>query len=81
MRREGLSLLPPALEIQRRVERFREGLAALPGEARLREAVAALNAEIRQLNRLASSGPPTQQSPLDPEELLARWRELRAPGT
>ena len=78
VRREGLSVLPPALEIQRKVERFREGLGGLPSEARVREAAAALNAEIRKLNRLASSGPPTQQAPLDPEAVVARWRELRA---
>jgi hypothetical protein len=46
----------------------------------VREAAAALNAEIRKLNRLASSGPPTQQAPLDPEAVVARWRELRAAG-
>jgi Domain of unknown function (DUF1992) len=80
VRREGLSLLPPALEIRQQVERFREGLAKLPSEARVREAVAALNAEIRKRNRLASEGPPTQQAVLDPEDLVARWRELRAAG-
>jgi hypothetical protein len=79
LRREGLSVLPPALAIQRKVERFREGLTTLPGEAQVREAVAALNAEIRKLNRLASAGPPTQQALLDPEDVVARWRELRKP--
>jgi hypothetical protein len=39
-----------------------------------------LNAEIRKRNRLASEGPPTQQAVLDPEDLVARWRELRAAG-
>jgi hypothetical protein len=77
LRREGLSLLPPALEIQRKVEVFREALGGLPSEARVREGTAALNAEIRKLNRSAGSGPPTRQAPLDPEELVARWRELR----
>ena len=81
LRREGLSLLPPALEIQRKVERFREGLAQLPSEAKVREAAAVLNAEIRKLNRLATSGPPTQQALLDPEDLVARWRELRRAET
>lgn len=81
LRREGLSVLPPALEIQRKVERFREGLATLPSDAKVREAVAALNAEIRKLNRLATSGPPTRQALLDPEGLVARWRELRGAET
>jgi len=80
VRREGLSVLPPALEIQRKVERFREGLAEFPSEARVREAVAALNVEIRKLNRLASSGPPTQQALLDAEDLVAGWRGPRGAG-
>jgi hypothetical protein len=80
LRREGLSLLPPSLEIQRKVERFREALAKLPSEAKVREAVAVLNAEIRKLNRLATSGPPTQQALLDPEEVVVRWRELQPPA-
>ena len=77
VRREKLSLLPPALEVRRKVERLGEGLAELPSEARVREAVGALNAEIRRLNRGASSGPPTRQAPLDREALVAEWRALR----
>jgi hypothetical protein len=78
LRREKLSLLPPALEVRRKVERLREGLADLPTEARVREVVGALNAEIRRLNRGASSGPPTRQAPLDPDAIVADWRALRA---
>lgn len=77
VRREGLSLLPPALELRRKVERLREGLAALPSEAEVREAVDSLNAEIRRLNRGASSGPPTRQALLEPDALAAEWRALR----
>jgi hypothetical protein len=76
-RREKLDLLPPALEVRRKVERLREVLAEIPDEARVREAVAALNAEIRRLNRGAASGPPTAQAPLDPETIVAEWRARR----
>lgn len=77
LRREGLSLLPPALEIRRKVERLRDGLAALASERKVREAVGALNTEIRRLNAHAVGGPPTTQAPLDPEELVAAWRASR----
>jgi DnaJ homologue, subfamily C, member 28, conserved domain len=80
LRREGLSVLPPALEVRRDVERLREGLARIPSERLVREAVNALNETIRRLNRTAVGGPPTCQSPLDVEELVARWRALRAEG-
>lgn len=74
VRREGVSLLPPALEIRRRVERLVEGIVAFPSECALREAISALNAEIRKLNAHAAAGPPTSQAPLDAEALVARWR-------
>jgi DnaJ homologue, subfamily C, member 28, conserved domain len=77
VRREGLSLLPPALEMRRKVERLREGLAAVPTEAKVREAVEVLNGEIRKLNRGATSGPPTHQAPLDPDAIVVEWRALR----
>lgn len=75
--REGLPLLPPALEVRRKVQILREGLGRLPGERAVREAAAALNAEIRALNARARSGPPTTQAPLDPEALVAAWRRDR----
>jgi hypothetical protein len=76
-RREGISLLPPALEIRRRVERLLEGLAGLWSEREVREAVAALNAEIRRLNARSAGGPPTTQAPLDADDVTARWRARR----
>lgn len=76
-RREGVSLLPPALELRRRVQTLREGLVRLPSERRVREAAEALNAEIRTWNARARGGPPTTQAPLDPEALVAEWRRGR----
>ena len=76
--REGVALGPPALEVRRRVQALREGLARLPDAGRVRAAAEALNAEIRALNARARAGPPTTQAPLDPESLVARWRRIRA---
>jgi hypothetical protein len=77
LRREDVSYLPPALEVRVRAQKLREVLASLPSERAVREAVEALNADIRRVNRTASEGPPTVQAPLDADELAARWRESR----
>jgi hypothetical protein len=78
VRRENLEAVPPALEIRRKVERFRLALPAYRSEAALREAVALLNDEIRALNRTTVSGPPTSQAVLDPTEVPQSWREALA---
>jgi hypothetical protein len=80
VRREGLSALPPALEIRRRVERALGRLASMPSERSVRALVADLNAEIRRLNAHATGGAPTTQPPLDEEEVVARWRASAQPG-
>ncbi len=74
LRREDVSLLPPALEVRVRAQKLRETLASMPSERVLREAIDALNADIRRVNRSASAGPPTLQAPIDADELAARWR-------
>jgi hypothetical protein len=77
LRREEISLLPPALEVRVRAQKLREVLASFPSERALRGAVDALNADIRRVNRSASEGPPTTQAPLDAEDLVAEWRAAR----
>lgn len=77
VRREGLDLLPPAIEVRRKVEMLRERMAEFRREEDVRTAVEALNDEIRHLNKFATAGPPTSQAPLDLETELARWRSLR----
>lgn len=80
LRREDVSILPPAIEVRVRAHKLREVLADFPSERALREAAEALNADIRRVNRMASEGPPTSQAPLDVEELVAAWRAARDPG-
>jgi Domain of unknown function (DUF1992) len=79
LRREDVSVLPPALEVRVRAQKLREVLVSLPSERALREAVAALNADIRRVNRGASDGPPTVQAPLDADDLAAQWRAANPP--
>jgi Domain of unknown function (DUF1992) len=80
VRREGVSILPPGLELLRKVEAEMTKILALDRETAVRARVAGLNAEIARLNATAAEGPPTRLSPLDVEAIVARWR-LRASGS
>lgn len=75
VQRENVSVLPPALEVRRKLERLREALPTMVSEQRVRAALEALDAEIAKLNRTATSGPATSVPRLDVEAELARWRE------
>jgi hypothetical protein len=78
LQREKLTVLPPALELLRKVE---VGLAAVWGvsrEADVRARVAALNGEIIKVNSRVAEGPPTRLAPLDVEEIVGEWRARRA---
>ncbi len=77
VKREGLSVLPPSLEIRREVEKTLEALEKLPSEKLVRERIRALNAKIRVVNSQVTYGPPSSQPPLDEEVVVARWREQR----
>ena len=76
--REQLSLLPPSLELLRKVERELATLDKLPDEATVRRRIAALNLEIARLNATVTEGPPTRLGPLDIDQVVARWRRTRS---
>ena len=76
--REQLSLLPPSLELLRKVERELATLEKLPDEATVRRRIAALNVEIARLNATVTEGPPTRLGPLDIDQVVARWRRTRS---
>src|SRR4029077_4096422 len=50
VQRERLSILPPSLELRRKVEAELAAIAQLPDEATVRRRVAALNVEIAKVN-------------------------------
>ena len=77
LRREQLSVLPPALELLRKVESVLPRILALETEAEVRAHVLKLNAEIARVNATVSLGPPTRVGPLDVEEIVAQWRARR----
>ena len=76
--REQINLLSPAIEIRRKLEQMRAGLAALETESEARAQIEALSREIVAVNARAADGPATQLSALDVETELARWRAARA---
>ena len=75
VRREQISMLPPALELLRKVEAALAAIGTLPDEASVRRLVATLNAEIAKVNATVVEGPPTSLGLRDAEQAVARWRQ------
>jgi DnaJ-like protein len=78
VRRERVSVLPPALELLRKVETELTAIRALSSETEVRRRLTALNAAIAKVNASAAEGPPTRLAPLDIEALVADWRRRSA---
>jgi hypothetical protein len=78
VQREQVSILPPSLELLRKVEKELGAIDKLHDEAAVRDRVAALNAEIAKVNATVTEGPPTRLSPLDIDKVVARWRQARS---
>ena len=70
VQREKVSMLPPSLELLRKVEAEVERIWKLSDEAEVRERIRALNVEIARANARAAEGPPTRLAPLDAAEAL-----------
>jgi hypothetical protein len=78
LQREQVSILPPSLELLRKVEKELAAIEKLPDEATVRRRVAALNVEIAKVNATVMEGPPTRLSTLDVDKVVARWRCTRS---
>jgi hypothetical protein len=78
VKREEVSVLPPSLELLRKVEKELAAIEKLDDEATVRRRVGALNAEIAKVNRTVTEGPPTRLGTLDADKVVARWRRGRA---
>ena len=77
VQREGVSVLPSALELLRKVEHVLAGLSRLPTEAQVREQLVALNAEIAKVNARTLEGPATRLGVLDVDSIINEWRARR----
>lgn len=78
VRREQISILPPSLELLRKVNKELAEIETLRDEATVRRRVSALNVEIAKVNATVVEGPPTRLSTLDVEQVVARWRRARS---
>ena len=71
---EQISVLPPSLELLRRVESELATIGKLHDEATVRRRIAALNVEIAKVNATVVEGPPTRLGTLDVDQVVAQWR-------
>jgi hypothetical protein len=78
---EQISVLPPSLELLRRVESELATIGKLQDEATVRSRVAALNAEIAKVNATVLEGPPTRLGKLNADQIVAQLRRTRGWAT
>ena len=78
VKREQISMLPPSLELLRKVETELAAIEKLHDEATVRHRVAALNVEIAKVNATVVEGPPTRLGTRAVDQVLARWRRARS---
>jgi hypothetical protein len=78
VQREQISMLPPALELLRKVEKELAAIENLHDEATIRRRVVALNVEIAKVNATVVEGPPTRLGWLDVDQVAAQWRQTRS---
>jgi hypothetical protein len=77
LKREQLSALPPALAIRLDVEQTLARLPSVKTEADVRQEIAALNERIKKASFAVTWGPSVDAVPLNPDEVLGRWRDRR----
>ena len=73
MKRENLSILPQILEFKLKLESEIEKIIALPDETETRRRIDALNKAIRTLNATMLSGPASDVSMIDTDEIMSQW--------
>ena len=78
VQREQVSILPPSLELLRKVEKELAAIEKLDDEATVRRRVAALNVEIAKVNATVLEGPPTRLGTLDVDQVVAQWQGTRS---
>lgn len=81
IKRENLSLAPPAIQIRCDLEITLKCVMELTSESDVRDKITALNERIRRANLAAVWGPPCTTMPVDLEQVLAEWRHRNPEAT
>ncbi|MDQ8702471.1 DUF1992 domain-containing protein [Streptomyces sp. LHD-70] len=77
MRRENISVLPPALALRKEAEDALAAAEAAPTEATARRILTEINKKITSMLLRPPPGPPLGIKPYDVEDVLARRRTAR----
>ena len=73
--REGITVVPPALQLRRDDERLDHELDRLGSETEVRARLVDFNRRVRQVLYSTTGWPPVVTSPRDVEAEVVRWRE------
>ncbi|MEU2074498.1 DUF1992 domain-containing protein [Streptomyces sp. NPDC013489] len=79
MHREGMSALPPALQLCKEAEDAAAAVLEAASESQVRRILGEINTKIAEALRRPPAGPPLNLTPFDLDAELARWREARDP--
>jgi hypothetical protein len=77
LKREDLTIVPETTVFKRQLPEELERIGRMRYESQVREKLKELNAQIRELNTSAGSGPPLNLSEFDVEAAVAKWRETQ----
>lgn len=77
LRREQLSLLPPALAVRLDVEKTLARIAAIDRESEVRREICDLNERIKKASFAVTWGPSVDVVPLEVETIVSQWRAGR----
>ncbi|MFF3733109.1 DUF1992 domain-containing protein [Streptomyces sp. NPDC002476] len=74
LRREGVSVLPPALALRKEAEDVREAVSRARTEAEVRRLLTEVDEKIRAAVRRPPPGPLLELEPFDVEAMVEEWR-------
>ncbi len=77
LRREKLTFVPASLALRKDAEEIDDRAAAMSSESDVRRLVEDVNTRIRAAIRTGIAGPSISLMPLNPDKVVARWRERR----
>ena len=77
VKREQVSVLPPALQLRKDDAELDDRLDKLAAESEVRREVEEFNARVRRARYTPVDGPPLITQPRDVEETVTAWRERR----